>query len=639
MMDRKERKEEAMKNNKGFTLVEMLVAVAVLLLVMAEVGTLMVNSQTLYRNGYYEVNLQESAQQVSQQLQDLLMNANKKNGVSSETKYSGSVSSDVITIVTQERNLDAAGRFTGSYSEVTYQIGRRADLFGTDMQEGKFGPYDDLVLTKNSGSAILIAEDVQSIYVTRNKDRLGAKDVDDMYNLNTADVITLEIQMANKQYSYAATSEVFLRNRPGTGGAELPPAGGGTGSDVDVTILRLHEYHLTDFVPKGYDYFVWDSSAVGADSKYTLDSNGTIKCNSVMNNNWNLDAGPFTILASVESSGTTPLKIDVHTSTVNDGSRTAIYTWGDTTGTMLNAIPVTGICTCPSCCKKVVMDAQITLDLKKDHKDPYKKVEHQYTTEFDLPLYHGGHENFQTRLKMDEVNGSETVPKGSGIPDDESEVVWDNEIFARVRGLPTLSETGGPELKIHNSWFGVAYYKHIPGKDTEYHGIVPGTTDVSCLNHNYTKSFNSGNSDNQLFWPCGSSGANWCADFRLQSIHVDNKANAFGLNTKVHADNSKPYWDYIVDNGGYVRIHIWCNFKGITQDYDHVYDCYGYYFPQGKQADKSGSAAQHEKLIGDHVSGLIEDEDANPHKHGGSAYSSPEDVYEYYDILDHPSFF
>ncbi len=610
-----------MKNNKGFTLVEMLVAVAVLLLVMAEVGALMVNSQTMYRNGYYEVNLQESAQQVTQQLQDLLMNANVKDGVTTETKYSGSVSSDVITIQTTERQIDGTGHYNGVEENVTYQIGRRADIMGTDMQDGKFGPYDDLILTKNGSGAILIAEDVQSIYVTKNKNRsggLGAVNPDDMYNLKTADVITLELNMANKQYRYAATSEVFLRNRPGTGGPDLPPSGDGTGADVDMTILRVHEYDLKKFVPKGYDRFVWDSTAVGADSKYDLDVTGEIRCKSDVNNAWNMEVGPFVILASVESSGGTPLKISVHTPSVNDGSRVAIYTWTDTTGTMLNAIPVSGICTCPSCCTEVVMDAQITLNLMKTHKDPYQKNTHQFNNEFDLALYHGGHEGFEIRLKEDENHSDGTVSKkGTGVPDDESTVAWDNEIFARARGNATLNDDG-PELKLHNSWFGVSYWRHIPGKPTEWHDYAPGTTQPA-LYVNYSKPFNNGNSDNQFFFPTGSSGANWCADFKLKCIHVDNKANAFGLNTSQHADNASPYWNYIIDQDGYVRVHVWCKFKNgkVLQDNAHIYDCYGYFYPQ-----KTGSVAQHEKLT-NLITGPIDPDDANP--------PDANVAYEYYD--------
>ncbi|MCR4643628.1 MAG: prepilin-type N-terminal cleavage/methylation domain-containing protein [Lachnospiraceae bacterium] len=619
-----------MKNNKGFTLVEMLVAVAVLILVMAEVGALMVNSQSLYNNGYYEVNLQESAQQVTQQLQDLLMNANKKDGVTHETKYSGSVSSDVITIKTEERQIDGTGNFNGVYEDVVYQIGRRADLFGTDMNNGKFGPYDDLVLTRNGAGPILIAEDVQSIYITKNKNRDSGGGVvhpDDMYNLKTADVITLELQMANKEYRYAATSEVFLRNRPGTGGPEMHPSGDSTGADVDITLLRVHHYDLKKFVPKGYDRFVWDSSAVGADSKYNLDTNGEIECNSVMNNNWNIEGGPFIILASVESSGTTPIKISVHTPKVNDGSRVCVYTWTGTTGTMLNAIPVSGICTCPSCCTMAVADAQITLNLKKNHKAPYNNIDAKYTDNFDLALYGGGKEGFDIKLKKDETHGDGTVsPKGTSVPDDESEVVWENEIFSRVWTNSVSLNDDGPKLKLHNAWFYSGYWKHKGAPySTEWHDNVPGSTETN-LSHNYMKQINNGNDSNKVFWPCGSSGANWCADFQLKSIHVDNKANGFGLNTMQHADNAEPYWKYIVDQDGYVRIHVWCKFANgkVLQDYDHVYDCYGYFFPQ-----KSGTVAQHDKLM-DIVTGPIEDEDANPHKHAGSEYASPDDVYEYY---------
>ena len=623
-----------MKNNKGFTLVEMLVAVAVLLLVMAEVGSLMVNSQSLYKNGFYEVNLQESAQQVVQQLEDLLMNAVVKDGITIETK-TGTVSSDVITIVTKERSLTDEGYYKGSSEmvNVTYKIGRRSDVLGdtSSLREGVDNlPYDDLILTKSSNGkssgAVLIAEDVSSIKIVRNS-AYGSYESEKMYNLNTADVVSLQVNMANKQYQYTATSEVFLRNRPGTGGPDLPPAGKGSGADVDLTVLRVHStYNLKDYLPKGYDVFEWDpSSSTGADTYYTLGADGSIACNAAVNNAWDLEIGPYTILAEKESSGTAPLKISVHTPTVNDGIRIPVYTWTGTTGTMINAIPVTGICTCEECTKDVVMDAQISLDFAdKTHK--IAKGENNYPNfDEDLALYHAGKSGFDIKLHVSEKDEDGDIHlAGESVPGDESEVKWNNEVFSRSRS---------GKLELTQASFSVASWKHRDGFDTEWRGynLAAGK---SNLEKNYMKGFDGGSDgENRCIYPTGTNGGNWFADFTLSSITVPNKANGFGLDTTRHADKGAAYWDTIADNDGCIRIHIWCYFDGVTHDYDHVLDCYGYYFPQ-----KSGNTTQHENYLKKWLMVPIDDEDANPHKHVSAAEvginGDKFDPYEYYDALD-----
>ena len=83
-----------MKNNKGFTLVELLVTIAILSLVMVEIFSMMQNSSKLYMNGTYEVALQTEAQQIIQQMENLLIDANS----SVSANYDASVSSDIIVV-------------------------------------------------------------------------------------------------------------------------------------------------------------------------------------------------------------------------------------------------------------------------------------------------------------------------------------------------------------------------------------------------------------------------------------------------------------------------------------------------------------------------------------------------------------
>ena len=61
------------KNNKGYTLVELLVAMVIFVIMLMEVYSVMANSSTIYRKGGYEVQLQSESQQVIQQIEDIMV--------------------------------------------------------------------------------------------------------------------------------------------------------------------------------------------------------------------------------------------------------------------------------------------------------------------------------------------------------------------------------------------------------------------------------------------------------------------------------------------------------------------------------------------------------------------------------------
>ena len=194
----------------------------------------MVNSQHLYRNGFYELNMQENAQQVIEQVQTLLMNAqpwDKSNRDESardsvitraENTIDG-VPSDVITIKTLVREVnDSTGMPTGNYKEVTYQIGRECDFpdYGKNTMDGSAGKeYSTLILSRQEGAATPLytpmAQGVRSIRLGITQDVVdGAVTAEVKTNYLNADLLTLTVNMQNQQYSYSSTSEVYLRNQP-----------------------------------------------------------------------------------------------------------------------------------------------------------------------------------------------------------------------------------------------------------------------------------------------------------------------------------------------------------------------------------------------------------------------------------------
>ncbi len=619
-----------MRNNKGYTLVELMVAVAVLLLVMAEVGALMINSQTLYKNGYYEVNLQENSQQIVQTVQDLLMNANVNFSLSTTTCTSpAGHKSDVITFQTNERKR-SGDTYTGDMELVTYKIGRRIDLVsGATPRTGNVGEYTDLVLVRTSPSegetVSLIAEGVQSIYLTKNNDIEVTSD-DDMFNVKTADVVSISMNMVNENYRYSTSGEIYLRNRIGTGGDPDNDSGSGSNADVDVTILRIHEYDLKKFVPEEYTKYVLKDSSMG--SIYDLDENGEIKCNGYMNCHWELEK-EAEIIASSAGGGT--YKVLVRTPKVNDGAHMPVYAWTNTTtfnGPLVNALPVNGICTCPTCCGDVTMDAQLTLQIGGGKDCVIYDGGGTETVDLSV-LATNGDPSFCIRRHHDD-DVDELI--GSGVPAWNCTAMLDNEVFARVR------ESGGSPATIDLTQFKLAIcpMKLKDGVVNMTHDIWETDTDGHQFRNDYYDYILSGKFENDPYAKSNGGGhcmylpypgahhSNVFPKFTLQRIHVDNKANGFSVGTPTHADAGKDYMDYIVSNDSYLRLHLWVSYAGkggipaADSDYTYTYDCYGYYYPQGQ--------GKSEFLL-DRITEKPSASDIKPVKTADDPYP-----YEYYDM-------
>lgn len=65
-----------LNHQKGYSLVELLVAMAIFAIVLTQIFAMMVHSARLYKNGTFEVDLQTEAQQFVQQMEELLIDVN-----------------------------------------------------------------------------------------------------------------------------------------------------------------------------------------------------------------------------------------------------------------------------------------------------------------------------------------------------------------------------------------------------------------------------------------------------------------------------------------------------------------------------------------------------------------------------------
>ena len=577
-----------MKNNKGYTLVELIVAVAVLLVVMAEVGALMFNSQRLYRNGFYELNMQENAQQVIEQVETLLMNANpwnkadrsvaaRESVITRTESTAGGVPSDVIRINTKIRDYDITGNATGTFTNVTYVIGRDVDLHpGTTMKGTTGKEYSTLYLQRWEGTTMVseapMADGVRSIGLAFmvDTDAISGATTEVKTNYLDADLLTLSVVMQNQQYSYTASSETYLRNQPGTGGPTPPLASVSTGGDLDLNVLRVHKYDLRDLLPPADTgkswHFKWpDADAASMSSKYNLDdSTKTIQC-SGLKNNWSASVPEAKIYAAQWTDGeaedwTDKKEITIHTDPVNNGVALPLY--GPTrSDEYVSVYPVTGICTCDSCVNSRTMEAQITLPKVTDtlHLVNVNVISYWPRNEVVTP-----YDRACNKLLWKSSSGMDIAKPGGG-----AYAEWDELDELTDYTFKTVASTSpNPVIDLKGCNIEVYPLKHRTGADNDF------STHLAREN-NYEKIRDFSNNEiNQLKLPAD--GGDWAGEYTLMSIK-EGTANAFALRTQDNCTAASGYWYNLVANNGYVRIKTSCTFNNSVTG---TYVFYAYVFPK-----------------------------------------------------------
>ena len=279
-----------MKNNKGYTLVELLVSMVVLMMVLTEVYIVMNNGSNVYNRGSYDVSLQTKAQQALMHLEDILIDANE------------SVSYDSAGVLGDNGKLTIVNEPGDDYM-VTFD---NSDPVGKIYGYGKLM----VTVTHDDGSvepAVPLVDNVASYRV-----------VTDEITNKTGDSVFVNISMSNKESNYSTqTKEIYLRNRLGTRGSDDVDDDASPSANFTLNVLRHKTYPLNGdryyFLIEGTDalgnptttkkycsYFVWQSSdglngldqTEDPNSKYALVGNASVKCNAGMNlkSNWDVSA-------------------------------------------------------------------------------------------------------------------------------------------------------------------------------------------------------------------------------------------------------------------------------------------------------------------------------------------------------------
>ncbi|MCR4936672.1 MAG: prepilin-type N-terminal cleavage/methylation domain-containing protein [Lachnospiraceae bacterium] len=287
-----------MKKNKGYTLVELLVSMVVLMMVLTEVYVVMSNGSNVYNKGSYDVSLQTKAQQALMHLEDILIDANE------------SVSYDSAGVIGDNGKLTIVNEPGDDYM-ITFD---NSDPVGQLYGYGRLM----LTVTKDDGTVLPAVPLVDNVATYRV--------VTDEIDHKTGDSVFINLSMSNKECNYTAqTKEVYLRNRLGTRGNDDTDDDSTPSANFTLNVLRYKDYPLNGnryyFLIEGTDalgnptttkkycnYFVWQSSdgLSGLDqtedpnSKYALVGNASVKCNAGMNLKSNWDESATAVIRGYE---------------------------------------------------------------------------------------------------------------------------------------------------------------------------------------------------------------------------------------------------------------------------------------------------------------------------------------------------
>ncbi len=202
------------KNNKGFTLVEVIVATAIVAIVALGVTSLMANSTRTYRYVNTHINLQYDYQLTSQQMQEYILDTNA--GIAWD--YDSATTVGILSLVSVDR-ADYANAADDVYTLHQYQVVGNQLLYGT-ATSNPGNPGDLLTVTPNlpvnDDVSHIIAKGSKPTTVTVSTITSGADGseviVSDSYDRISE--LELEIHLHKNDRDYHGNQIIALRNQP-----------------------------------------------------------------------------------------------------------------------------------------------------------------------------------------------------------------------------------------------------------------------------------------------------------------------------------------------------------------------------------------------------------------------------------------
>lgn len=206
-----------MKNNKGYSLVELLLTLVVFGFVMIGIVTIMRTTTVSYKDGNAEVTMQTEAQIVTNQIEELLVDA------------TGTVTPGTMS----------AGKFAGAKVLTINSSGGNKHHIALESSENRLY-YSQ---TGSDSDWSLMAEYVKDFGVSGWSV--------DASNVNCDNMVTLYVEMEKSGYSYTAVKDVYFRNAIEDKTVQQIDEGSSTptpGSTLIEKVADIERYAIVDLV-------------------------------------------------------------------------------------------------------------------------------------------------------------------------------------------------------------------------------------------------------------------------------------------------------------------------------------------------------------------------------------------------------
>ena len=246
--------KKMLKNNKGVTLVELIISTAILFLVITAFLSMVGSATKMFNRGQRELDVQDEAQIVTNQIESLLSDAHL---------YAGQVGNEVFIV-----NEDYVHVVSQTNDGVYYTI-----YNFPAAQEATTENVKDL-LTNDPGSLKV------NTYMGRSllSKRMTNLTLDNS-KLDDDNVVELSMTYKNQEREIPVSQSIFLRNKPGSDGNGHGNSNTDNDFDAELVVLRYKRHNLkTEFGVTGIKKNGSSAVISGADAgKYDIDvSTGTI---------------------------------------------------------------------------------------------------------------------------------------------------------------------------------------------------------------------------------------------------------------------------------------------------------------------------------------------------------------------------
>ncbi|MBO7515892.1 MAG: prepilin-type N-terminal cleavage/methylation domain-containing protein [Lachnospiraceae bacterium] len=246
--------KKMLKNNKGVTLVELIISTAILFLIITAFLSMVTSATKMFARGSRDLDVQEEAQSVTNQIESLLSDANLYAGQSGNEIFI--VNEDLVHVISE--------RSDGVYYTI-YNFPATQDPTTENVKT---------LLTNNPG-ALKVNTYMSSALLSKRMTNLSLN----TSSLDSDNVVYLSMSYKNQDRQIDVNQSVFLRNEPGSGGGHGHNDPVDNDFDAELFVLRYKTHNLkSEFGISSINSNGSTPAISGADaSKYDVDiSAGTI---------------------------------------------------------------------------------------------------------------------------------------------------------------------------------------------------------------------------------------------------------------------------------------------------------------------------------------------------------------------------